>query len=152
MLSSATEKAQKRVFWSFVFLLALVAVFVSANDPSARAVSAAFAAILGVPFLLLSLFDLGRALKSEDNAGPRTSRLVWLLSQLQAAFGAVCMAAAAFTVYHNVLAWPVTPTAGGRALLAVFVVGGLLMVVAGFSFIHSAFARGRKSSAGKDDV
>jgi hypothetical protein len=41
------------------------------NDRSAIAVSVAIAAILGVPFLLLSLIDLGKALRSESGGNFR---------------------------------------------------------------------------------
>lgn len=144
MTSSPKSKAKKHVMWSLALLLGMAAIAVISDDRSAIAVSVAIAAILGAPFLLLSLIDLGKALRSESGGNFRASKATWLLTQLQAVFGAVCMAAAAFTLYQNIPAWFVSPAGFHRLLLAVWVVVAVLFVVVGFFFVYSAFARPRK--------
>jgi hypothetical protein len=97
------------------------------------------------------LLDLGGALRNESVVASSKSWLTCLLSQLQAAFGAVCMAAAAFTVYHNAIAWA-SSTAQMRVLLAAYIFIGLLMVYVGFNYIRSAFASERKGGSGGANV
>ena len=152
MASSPKQKAKKRVLWSSAFLLGLATIFAFSSDPAPRAVSVAFAAILGVPFLLLSLFDLGSALRIESSGNFRASWPTLLLSELQGAFGAIGMAAGAFTVYHNVALWLVTPPGPRHHLLVIFILAGLLMVFVCFHFTYSAFVRPSKSDQGRDDV
>src|SRR5690348_2896837 len=132
MTSSPTAKAKKHVMWSSAFLLSMAAVAVISNDRFVIAVSVAIAAILGVPFLLLSLIDLGKALRSESGGNFRASKATWLLAQLQAVLGAVCMAAATFTLCQNIPAWLVSPPGFHHLLLAVWVVVAVLFVVVGF--------------------
>jgi len=150
MTSSPKAKAKKHVMWSLAFLLGMAAVAVISNDRSAIAVSVAIAAILGVPFLLLSLIDLGKALRSESGGNFRASKATWLLAQVQAVLGAVCMAAATFTLYQNIPAWLVSPPGFHHLLLGVWVVVAVLFVVVGFFYVYSAFARPRKDRSTED--
>lgn len=138
--------------WSFALLFWLGTVIATSNERSVTGVSLAVAAILGVPFLLLSLIDLGKALKDENGGNFRATRPTWVLAQLQAAFGAVCMASAAFTLYQNVPAWFAAPAGLRRVLLAAWIFCGVLLVVIGFFYIYSAFARSHKGTSGRGKV
>jgi hypothetical protein len=133
-------------------LLGLGIVIAISNDRSAIGLSVVIAAILGVPFLLLSLIDLGKALRDESGGNFRATKSTWLLAQLQAVFGAVCMAAAAFTLYQNIPAWFASPAGFHRVLLVVWVLSAALLIVVGFFYIYSAFARPHRGQSGKGDV
>lgn len=136
--------------WSLALLLGTAAIATISDDRSAQALSVAVAVILGVPFLLLSLIDLGKALRSESGGNFRATKATWVLTQLQAVFGAVCMAAAAFNLYLNIPAWLVSPAGFHRLLLAVWVIVAVLFVAVGFFYVYSAFARPRKDQSAKD--
>ena len=138
--------------WSLALLLGLGIVIAISNDRSVIGISVVTVAILGVPFLLLSLIDLGKALGDESGGNFRATKSTWLLAQLQAVFGAVCMAAAAFTLYRNIPAWFASPVGFHSVLLAVWIFSAVLLVVVGFFYIYSAFARPHKGQSGEGDV
>jgi hypothetical protein len=151
MTSSPKTKAKRRVMWSLALLFGLGAIAIS-NDRSVIGLCVVIAAILGIPFLLLSLIDLGKALRDESRGNFRATKSIWLLAQLQAVFGAVCMAVAAFTLYQNIPAWLASPAGFHSVLLAVWVFSAVLLVVVGFFYIYSAFARPYKGHSGEGDV
>ena len=138
--------------WSVALLLGLGIVIAISNDRSVMGLSVVIAAILGVPFLLLSLIDLGKALRDEGGGNFRATKSTWLLAQLQAVFGAVCMGAAAFTLYQNIPAWFAGPVGFHRVLLVVCIFSAVLLVVVGFFYIYSAFARPHRGQSGEGDV
>jgi hypothetical protein len=152
MTSSPKTKAKRRIMWSVAFLLGLGIVIAISNDRSVIGLSVVIAAILGVPFLFLSLIDLGKALRDESGGNFRATKSTWLLAQLQAVFGAVCMAAAAFTLYQNIPAWFASPLGFHGVLLAVWIFSAVLLVVVGFFYIYSAFAHPRRGQSGEGDV
>jgi hypothetical protein len=141
----------RRLALSSLFLAVLVIVAFIADDPSLRAVAMAFGGILGLPFVLLSSIDLGRVLRSESGGDFRASRATWLLSHIQAAFGAVCMAAAAYAVYHNVSVWLAGTADFHGAMLFIWVPLGLALIVVGFLMIRTAFMAEAKE-ADRDDT
>jgi hypothetical protein len=149
--SQGKTKAVRRLVLSALFLVALVVVAVVANEASLRSVAIAFAAILGLPFVLLSSIDLGRVLRSESGGNFRASRTTWLLSHVQAAFGAVCMATAAYAIYHNVSVWRDGTAGFHGAMLFVWIPMGLALIVVGFNFIRTAFLPERQK-ASRDDT
>jgi hypothetical protein len=148
--SPGKPKAVRRLVLSGVLLVGFVVVALVANDPSLRAVAIAFAAILGLPFVLMSSIDLGRVLRSESDGNVRASRATWLLSHVQAAFGAVCMAAAAYAIYHNVNLWRDGTADFHGAMLFIWIPIGLALILVGFNFIRTAFAPERREVPGND--
>jgi hypothetical protein len=62
-----------------------------------------------------------------------------LLSHVQAAFGAVCMAAAAYAIYHNVNLWRDGTADFHGAMLFIWIPIGLALILVGFNFIRTAF-------------
>jgi uncharacterized membrane protein len=138
--------------WSVAFLLGLGIVIAICKDRSVIGLSAVIAAILGVPVLLLSLIDLGKALRDESGGNFRAKKSTWLLAQLQAVFGAVCMAAAALTLYQNIPAWFVSRSGFHGVLLAVWIFSAVLLVVVGFFYIYSAFTRPHGGQSSEGDV
>ena len=139
MSSSARSKAVTRVILASGLIVVLMLLAFGAQDQSLAGLVVVFAVVLGIPFLLLSLIDLGRALRADAGGDFRATKATWLLTHLQAAFGAVCMAAAAFAVYQNLASWFGGTTDSHWVLVLAYVILGLGMVLVGFRFIYSAF-------------
>jgi hypothetical protein len=128
---------------STLFAVGLVVEGVLDTDSPFGPVAIVSAVILGFPFVLLSLIDLGRVLRAEHKGDFRASKATWLLSQMQAGFGAVCMAAGGYAAYINLGAW----RNGARNFQGVIsllgIPMGLLLILVGYQFIRSAFVAER---------
>jgi len=128
-----------KIALSMVLLVVLGGIAIVADDRSLSGVAIVFGFALGIPFLLLSLVDLGRTLRSRNNGNYKASKTTWFLSQLQAAFGSVSIAATAYGLYHAVSAWYNGSAEFNSVMLFIWVPTGLGMIVVGFHFIWSAF-------------
>ncbi len=140
-------KAIAKVIWSLLFLLALIVIAISDHDLAS--VSIGCALILGGPFLLLSLIDLGRVLKSLNGEDFRATKATWLLTQLQAALGAVCVAAGGFATYINFIAWFSGAANLSDIVHLIWIPMGILLVIVGILYIYTTFAVDRKDVSGK---
>jgi hypothetical protein len=130
---------------STLFAAGLVVEGVADPDSPWGAVAIVSAVILGFPFVLLSSIDLGRVLREEHGGDFRASTATWLLSQVQAGFGAVCMAAGAYSAYMGVRAWRGGVENWQEAIPLFGIPTGILMVLVGFQFIRSSFDPGRRN-------
>jgi hypothetical protein len=145
--SSSKSRAVIRAFASFALLLVLGTIALGADDQSIKGVAAAFAVILGVPFVLLSLIDLGGILRVEAGGDYQATKAAWLLSHLQAAFGATCMAAAGYATYYNVTTWLNGTAKFHGAVLLLSVPMGVALIVVGIDYVWSAFVPARPEGA-----
>lgn len=142
-MSVASKKAVRNIILSLAFLLALAAAAVVATPFAGVAIASAV--IVGVPCLLLSVADLGRALKIEHDGNYRATIATNLLSHYRAAGGAICIAAAGYMLFQNVRALVNGTSSSPIALQLLWLAMGALMVAVGFLLIIRAFA---KESAG----
>jgi hypothetical protein len=134
-------KAIRNIILSVVFLLALAAISVAAQDRSVVGAAIMFAVILGLPCLLLSIADLGRALKIEHGGNYRATGATRLLSHYRAAGGAICVSVAAFALFQNVRALISGSSDAPIALQLFWVLLGILFVLIGLLLIVRAFAK-----------
>jgi hypothetical protein len=148
--SSGKPKAVRRLVLSSMFAAGLVVVGVVDTDSPWGAVAIVSAVILGFPFVLLSSIDLGRVLRSEHEGDFRSSKATWLLSQVQAGFGAVCMAAGAYAVYVGINAWRDSTVNFQGAMSFLGIPMGLGCILVGFQFIRSAFVPERREMPRND--
>ena len=134
-------KAIRNLVLSLAFLLLLLAVSLVVQDQSTVGVAIAFAVILGLPSLLLSVADLGRALKIEHAGNYRATAFTRLLSHYRAAGGAICIAVAGYTLFRYLPALINGTSAEPVTLQFARVVGGGLLAFLGFMIIVKAFAK-----------
>ena len=136
---------------SLALVFVLITIALGADDRSVVAVAIAFACFLGIPFLLLSLIDLGHILRAESGGDFNATIATRLLSHLQAAFGATCMGAGGYVVYDGVarLSQTVEFDTGALFLRALTGIG---IFVVGVGYIWSAFVPGRKEPGGGNDT
>jgi len=133
------HKQVTKVTLSTVLLVVLGGIAIVADDRSLSGVAIVFGLVLGIPFLLLSLVDLGRTLRSRNSGNYKASKTAWILSQLQAAFGSVSIAAAAYGLYRVVSAWYNGTAEFDSVMLFIWIPTGLGMIAVGFHYIWSAF-------------
>ena len=141
MSVASKPKAIRNIILSVVFLLGLAAISLAVEDRSLVGVAVAFATILGLPCLLLSIADLGRALKIEHGGNYRATPTTRLLSHYRAAGGAICVSVAGYTLFQSVRALVNGTSTASIALQLFWVLLGIMMSVVGFLLIVRAFAR-----------
>ena len=134
------SKAIRNITLSVAFLLMLFAASFGARSTQVAGVAITFAAVLGLPSLLLSLADLGRALKIEHAGNFRATAATRILSYYRAAGGAICIAASAYTLGRNIPEL-LNRTSAAVTLPMLRVVGGVALVLVGFMVIFHAFAK-----------
>jgi len=140
MAQQSLPKQVIKVALSMALLIVFGGVAIVADDRSLSSVAIVFGLVLGIPFSLLSLIDLGKVLRSRNNGNYKASKTTWILSQLQAAFGSVSIAAAAYGLYRVVSTWHNGTAEFNGMMLFIWVPMGLAMIVIGFHYIWSAFA------------
>jgi hypothetical protein len=140
-MSVASKRAIRNILLSLSFLLALAVVSILAQDRSLVAVAVVFAFVLGLPGLLLSIADLGRALKIEHGGNYRATGTTRLLSHYRAAGGAICTSAALYTLFRNIQALLNGTSAQPVMFQLLLVLGGLAWAVLGVLLIVRAFAK-----------
>jgi len=127
-----SKKAIRNIILSLMFLLILTALSIAVPDGLFVGVAIASAVIIGLPCLLLSIADLGRALKIEHGGDYRATIAVNLLSHYRAAGGAVCISAAGYMLFQNLRALIKGTSTAPLALQLFWLILGLLMVIVGF--------------------
>jgi len=148
MALSRKAKAVIRFVLSVAFMLVMVIMAKVADDRSLVSIALAFTVILGIPVVLLSSIDLGRVLRMERGGNFLTTKMTWFLTQLQAAFGAICIAAGGYAAYYNLIDW----VKGKGSLPWIWMVMGLMMTKVGFDYIRSVFAPKRESGQSESDA
>ena len=134
-------RAIRNITLSVAFLLMLFAASFGAHSAQVVGVAITFAVVLGLPSLLLSLADLGRALKIEHAGNFRATATTRVLSYYRAAGGAICIAASAYTLGCNIPELLNRTSAAPVTLQMLRVVGGVALVLVGFLVIFHAFAK-----------
>jgi hypothetical protein len=141
MSVASKSRAIRNIFLSLQFLLPLAAVLVFAHDQSLVAVAAALAFVLGLPCLLLSIADLGRALKIEHGGNYRATFATRLLSYYRATGGAICISVALYTLFRNIQTLINGTSAQPVMLQLLLVLGSLAWGLLGVLLTVRAFAK-----------
>ncbi len=143
------SREAKRVALSVAFLALLVVMAWPADDRGSPVRAIALGAFVGLPFVILSLIDWGKALRRSSDGNFRGSLGARLLSHFQAGVGAICMAAGAYAISHDLFAW--YRGAGGFSgpIVLVWIISGAGLVAIGFVWIWSAFASGNQDDENK---
>ena len=152
MSVTSKPRAIRNIILSVVFLLGLAAISIAAQDRSVDGVAIAFAAILGLPCFLLSVADLGRALKIEHGGNYHATATTRLLSHYRAAGGAICISVAAYSLFQNVRALVNGTSNVPIALQLFWVLLGITMVLIGFFLIVRAFAKESDDAQGSNNT
>ena len=141
MSATSKTKAIRSIILSALFLVALAVISFVVQDRSVVGVAIAFAAILGLPCFLLSVADLGRALKIEHGGNYRATVATRLLSTYRAVGGAICVAVAGYALFRTVRALVNHTSTTPIALQLVWALTASLLVSIGFFLIVRAFAK-----------
>jgi len=148
--ASGRPRAIRLIVVSTTSLFVSVLVAWLSDIQSLVGVVLVFAALVGIPVLLLSLIDLGLILRAEHGGDYRATVTTRVLSHVQAGFGAVCMAAAGAVVYHHIRNYATDSAESQGAWVFLWVPMGILLALVGFSYIHSAFAPPTEETSGND--
>ena len=124
------------------FAVALLATALLAEDQSIRGGAYGFFGILGVPILLLVLFDTGRSLRKAGEESARLSFWGRVLGYPQAACGLVCAIVGVVTIPLLLYKW----WSEGQAPVGRWIAGPIAFFLFGVFLMRDAFRPPRESS------
>jgi hypothetical protein len=152
MRVASKTRAIRNIFLSIAFVLTLATIAIASQDRSVVSVAIAIGVILGLPSFLLSVADLGREVKIEHGGDYRGTITAHVLSHYRAAGGAICVAAAGYTLFRNVPALVNGTSTEAMVLQLMWIGCGVLMAGLGLMLIVGAFSKESNSETNPDDT